>query len=341
VQINYKWLDAARGLSAFAVFVPHTLVYLWGGPVYFITGPLATYAVMVFFALSGFFIAQSIKSNITHNGRFNFVAYLIARVARIYPPLLGSIVLLILLQGGLMMLGRTALPYADRPEFVLSLAEIGNTLLMRDYIALNGPLWSLIIEFKLYILAMAVAMVFFGFSLAARLLGALIVWLSYDVVLGSGPYAAIWLFAAAVGLCPISNSRVRSGRLLSAFARSADFSYTLYIVHFPLLLAVIAVTKGAQLRTGPLLLLTLGLALAVPLFAAIFAGYLERKDLFASWLLTLLDRGNAFHKTIRLAVFCRLPASALQRARSERVHLALVISSWRKLIALQPRSSMP
>lgn len=126
------------------------------------------YAVLTFFILSGFLIALSINRNIESHGYFEWREYLISRAARIYPALIASVVLCLLLYGALVVLGISGAGslnhYSDifpatRSEFTLSWAEIFFTLLQTyafgpgGYISVNGPLWSLSYEVGFYLAA--------------------------------------------------------------------------------------------------------------------------------------------------------------------------------------------
>jgi len=89
-------LNSFRGYAALAVFFAHfnqVFIYPFLGlnsKLVAINGIVASMAVVIFFIISGYVIAHSLKSNYARNTMNEFV---INRIARIYPPLLLAIVL--------------------------------------------------------------------------------------------------------------------------------------------------------------------------------------------------------------------------------------------------------
>jgi peptidoglycan/LPS O-acetylase OafA/YrhL len=296
-------LDVARGLSALVVLAAHSfqifLARLATTPdsrFVAINGNAARQAVLVFFVLSGFLITKSIIANIERNGYFDPFDYLSSRVARIYPPFLFALTVSMLvvfvvhqfdLPGGVRPLGEEPLRVRDHLEFTVS--ELWHALLMQSGMTIiDGPLWTLYIEVKLYFIAMSVALVACGRKALHKMIGVLLALAGLYAIRGDyncGLFAVAWLVgsaatvrnpshtrlpaliaAALIGLAlvfgPFSGSNVMdsspnkvlqilcclvyahflliSNRLEldypDAVRRTGDFSYTLYVVHAPILL---------------------------------------------------------------------------------------------------------
>jgi len=94
-------LDSLRGFAALIVLVGHTNQVLIDPISSLITplcGLLAQSGVMLFFALSGWLIGKSIACNILrYDGLFDFRAYIFDRFIRIFPTLVASLLLLVIL----------------------------------------------------------------------------------------------------------------------------------------------------------------------------------------------------------------------------------------------------
>lgn len=106
-------LDFIRAVSAFVVLLAHVQQILISSTwmpfslsgrsdiVPFIYSQVGAIGVMVFFVLSGFLIAYSIANNLTKNKfeRFSAKKYFKSRLRRLYPPLIFSQVLVLLVFG--------------------------------------------------------------------------------------------------------------------------------------------------------------------------------------------------------------------------------------------------
>jgi peptidoglycan/LPS O-acetylase OafA/YrhL len=95
-------MDGLRGTSALIVAFVHSfqifvLPYfgLYGFP-HLLTSWLATYAIVTFFIVSGFMICLSVSNHSDENG-FKTLKFFKARVLRIYPPLLASLFLCVMI----------------------------------------------------------------------------------------------------------------------------------------------------------------------------------------------------------------------------------------------------
>lgn len=260
-------LDAARGISALVVLAVHVWTVILQPTMPTWTVDLAklagVYAVGVFFALSGHAIGGSIRN------RFEWKAYAMARFKRIYPPLLGSIPVCLACWAIVHMLG---LPGSVEPllgterEWVqIRPTDIPRALLMANgMLEINGPLWSLYIECQIYLVAMLVAMRR-PWSVAIAIAFSAVMALRSDKFL---LYGAVWLAAALA-----SRITITKAPLPDWITRPADYSYSLYITHFPVLLVCASVAQlYPDARNG----IALAAMLALPAFAAAFAAVFER-----------------------------------------------------------------
>ncbi len=359
-----------RGLASIVVLLAHVVETLLqrllgsGNTVVLIAGNLARHAVLVFFLLSGYLITQSIVSNVGRNGRFDVGEYLSARIARIYPPLIGAILIVLaawcivhaLSLPGTLRYGLPGDVFAARSAYTVTAWDIPRTLLMQNgMLQADGPLWSLYVEFHLYLIAMFVALalsgrkrrisvgvalllfgfwarldssfVFFGLvwalgavamlakrrlvtsgmvnrttliscPLAGCLIGAAFFaprlldienpnpWIAYSVQLAcSLVYADLMFFR--------DRFAARPHRIL---VQTGHFSYSLYVIHFPLLLLVLSFTQNWSGSS-----LTRSLVVALPSAVAItFA---------ASWFARFFEDQRHFKPVIKSALSLVLPAA--------------------------------
>lgn len=297
-------LDTVRALSAIVVCVSHLIQIFWlpvaglGTVLHLTNSVISECAVIVFFILSGYLISLSIQSNIDRNRRFFLFPYAVSRLLRIYPPLFCAVVISLLVY---VILRETSLPgvnspmkldtdlYAARDILTLTSEEWFTALTMRSgLLVINGALWSLYIEIKLYVAAGAVALLLAGSQawLFRAVIAGLLLYALNLAGLASDPvfvlYGAWWclgalfffqqklLLRAAMFAVPsavllvlivyFSNRSIylETPRFVvlwllsffmffrwkfgnSALANVASYSYTLYLVHFPLLLLAYAV----------------------------------------------------------------------------------------------------
>lgn len=353
---NIKRLDSFRGLAAIAVLLDH-LCATFIMPFFGNTGALniamnllGGWAVIIFFILSGYLITYSILYNTSTNGCFRWTDYLISRIARIYPPLICSLVLcaiifLIAKSFNLHGMQGFRLPsdlYVIRDKFEFSFKEIFTSLLMRGgMLDLNGPLWSLYVEVKTYLLAMFVATFLAGGGGKAgkvvSIMGIIFVLSDLNHFFA---YVAIWIlgggfamilqghimtrtflkplyagaivitlfcaiinpdlimpanistgagFAASIALSIIVagfmfDSQIGAG-VISKFSATAKYSYTLYIVHFPLLLFAFSLTHeflSTNFHYGYLAGICALTFIAIIWIAQLLARYFENKPYFES-----------------------------------------------------------
>lgn len=171
---KFLWLDLLRGTTAFAVFIGHvrTLYFVEYANIiptksaqifYFFTG-FGHQAVIIFFVLSGFFIAKTIQNSIAAK-RFRFKDYFINRVIRLETVLIPALVLGFCFDSlGLKFLpdlesyaGKIiSLPFASPVGKLTFETFLGNIFFVQNILTYtfgsNAPLWSLANEFWYYVL---------------------------------------------------------------------------------------------------------------------------------------------------------------------------------------------
>lgn len=360
-----RQLDAARGGAALTVTLCHLLEFFWA-PHLGVTGPIAhwvatvsQHAVLVFFLLSGFLISRNIQRNMARNGCFVPSDYWLGRLARIYPPLLATLLLcglIHLLISQLGLPGSPAQPLAsigrgmvvDRVLALTPEQFVRALLLLHASPPLNIPLWSLFVEIKLYLIAGLLATTLAGRGIwrgPALLLAAGVAWsgfdlqgrlfLAYVVVWGSGAGLALladarwrWRITALISglsLLVLIGMAIRDATLLSflyaeghgprelivplvlglsglalalpvfalrwpaglvaPLAWLAPFSYSVYLINWPLMALVLSLTQGwMALDVGRAGLVSAASLLAVLLAARQMAQWTEKPARFQSWL---------------------------------------------------------
>jgi peptidoglycan/LPS O-acetylase OafA/YrhL len=209
-RAHNEHLDAARGLASIAVFSAHIgQIFLFrviglDHPVSLALRFLGFHSVVVFFLLSGHLIRKSITSNIKRNGEFNATEYFTARIIRIYPPLIGSILICCIVWciiHGFGLSGAETYRYSGdlytaREAYTLHLDEIAIALTMRPaMLQVNGPLWSLFIEFQIYILAFAAA-VWAQRNQILKVIGGILALLAASYLTDHIPLVVVWIIGA-------------------------------------------------------------------------------------------------------------------------------------------------
>ena len=239
---HLKWFDAGRGIAAIVVLLDHSFYVLVSrqGPIVLALGVGAEYAVYLFFFMSGFLIALSIRNNILKAGRFNLLGYAIARASRIYPPLIGAILIIVICGMIIRVGGLPDLHLPDREQFTFNNSEIFNSLTMRSgLLGVNGSLWSLYIEGQIYIVIGGISAIIFSRHIIPVIAGILAAYVGYRLAAHTpyfAFYAAIWLAGAAASFLPLIKIFDALPKPPEWLTATGDFSYSLYVIHFPLLL---------------------------------------------------------------------------------------------------------
>lgn len=296
-------LDGVRAVSAVVVFLSHIIQVIWlplvglGSLVHVVNSYLSETAVILFFVLSGYLISLSIHRNVERRGAFDALEYLRSRLLRIYPPLVGAVLVsaavwvtlnVFDLPGAKSPLRAASDLFAAREVVSLTSTDVYRALTMRGgMLDINGPLWSLYIEVRLYVAAGAAAIAFKYLSARTwKLPFAVLSFAFVSVLVGYNQpefliYAAWWLLGAlfffwrrfgynsfalagglilsavivAVSRTPIVLELARVVLVVclsflmftcwqgapKLLVRIGGFSYTLYLFHFPLLLAAYSV----------------------------------------------------------------------------------------------------
>jgi peptidoglycan/LPS O-acetylase OafA/YrhL len=360
-----------RGLAAIVVLLCHLVqIFLQrllgsNSVAVLVAGNLARHAVLVFFLLSGYLITQSIVANLERNGRLDCVEYLASRIARIYPPLVGTILVVLAvwmaihvfdLPGGRRPYGLPGDLYAVREAYIVGYKDVILALLMQNgLLEADGPLWSLYMEFHLYLIAMFVAMMVggrrralwsvvaalllvrwvriepsFAFFTAVWALGASVMLtksqlirpvgarftksIIYTVVatlLGmawlaprslSIDYPNQWVaYAVQIGFCLVYADLMflRENWLArppNALVKTGGMSYSLYVLHAPLLLFILSITQtwvGMSFAHA----VTVAVVAVVPVIAA------------AAWFARFFEDQRRFKPYIKAVLKAILPAT--------------------------------
>jgi peptidoglycan/LPS O-acetylase OafA/YrhL len=370
-------LDLLRALAAILVMVGHVRGLFFVDfaqvaekslavrAIYFATA-LGHEAVMVFFVLSGYFIAGNVLRALARSG-WNWPWYLVRRITRLHIVLLPALLAGLALDHlGLSLFG-TAGPYgaveAYRAIVPVPVAErldiptfLGNAFYLQEILTptlgSNGPLWSLSFEFWYYLAFPCLALAAVGRGGAGRRFAWLacavailaftgpvialyfVIWLAGVVVLAlpgragksvwrsrldivcaallllgmlalsvqgthgrvladfSVAFAVALLIAALAGMPDRSTGRGIAPRA-AALARLgrwlAGFSYTLYLVHLPVLVFLqawlVSMGGGRWQPDLPHLAAGAGIALAMIAYAAVFGAFTEaRTETARRWL---------------------------------------------------------
>lgn len=300
---HVRSLDALRGVLSVFVVAAHAwqiFSYPYTGDTWanLVFGFPARAAVLWFFCLSGYVIAMSIHGNIRRNGTFDPKDYAMSRILRIAPPFLGVVALTTLFS---MLLtyadaSNVTMMSAARPAFMADPVGQITALLTLTVLGdltgklVNGPVWSLVYEIQLYVIAALVSLAWiwkrphrtavigilvvyivllgipgirlrfltyltFGLGVAAYVFRGIsqrnLVWgLSATIPVAAllGYWASFhsmtkldsaipWLFFQVATSAVFALLVIAASRASFSFQVS-NYSYTLYILHFPLFLFI-------------------------------------------------------------------------------------------------------
>lgn len=157
---------------------------------------MGSYAVLMFFVLSGFLIAHSIQQNVSHQKNYSFSTYLRDRFFRIYPPFLATLVLVFVLD--IIAFQTNGDFYSLKQYFInffinaFQLQEFPPATFLNEHYMIelfrfrimgtDVPLWTISIEWWLY--------VFYGF-------------LVFNIIRNPKPKVWQWLLLFALALSPL------------------------------------------------------------------------------------------------------------------------------------------
>lgn len=355
--VRFDNLAGVRGLAAAIVLISHVVqIHLLrfvglNTPLHHISSVSSEYAVVVFFILSGYLITHSLESNVKRNGRLRLWLFTAARIARLYPPFLYAIgiSLTIFLTMDLFNLpGRNSplrLPgdlYAAREIVHLSLGEIKNALLMlQGMLEINGPLWSLYIEAKIYVLYACALGLLLGKRNLVQMLLLIAVFLfvakaGIELNPGFAAYAAVWLIGALsyyiwnnprnwrsrILLCSglitccialeswhaLQDKGVPGSVILNIMISSvigwllfklrirvpvgrtlANCSYSLYVIHFPVLLLAQSILIATGNKSGWVAIAVAAASILAASGFALIGGAIEaKKSIIQNMILSLV-----------------------------------------------------
>jgi peptidoglycan/LPS O-acetylase OafA/YrhL len=278
---HLAWFDAARGVASIIVLLDHAYYIFMNRPdaVSAVLSTAAKWAVYVFFLMSGFLITLSIRKNIERNSRFDVFKYATSRVLRIYPPLIGAIAVIAAVVFIINSAGLPSINLAGRESLNFDHGDIWTALEMRrGFGATNGSLWSLYIEGQIYLIVGGVAALLWSRNLVASLGGIVALWagtkLASDIDFFLF-YAGIWTLGAA--MCLVFEKRFRiSLTPPRCMTTAGGFSYSLYVVHFPLLLLAASLSGRTGIVGVPLIAAMVVSVVAVIAFAHVFSLVFER-----------------------------------------------------------------
>ena len=253
---------------------------------------------MVFFVMSGFLIGVSIQNNKSRNGYFAMTDYAISRFRRIYPPLVLSLIIILLMafvapyvfESGAQRFATASDEFIKGrgifywPSQIFSVLTFTNGLLPQGT-PFNTPLWSLPFEAWYYVLAallftkkpfylvLAFMLAYaisganikfiagLGLSLvdikgkvhtvAACILTAITSWFSFahgaKFIASGGDYTMfnMWfgLAFASFTYLFILCMNIR----INIIPSSSKYSYTLYIIHYPIIMFMIGIFESRVL----------------------------------------------------------------------------------------------
>ncbi len=362
------WLNVLRGIAIIFVIYGHAQ-QIFINPYWFphYPGPdrsipwlmysyIASFGLMMFFSMSGCLIYHSSMRNIRQFGYFSKKEYVLARIIRLYPPLLLSVAVLILVYFALDWLGYHSKEdfttgdeiYVARHTLAIDWSNIGSALVFLNTLApgyqspmLNGPLWSLAHEFWFYVfglffiwlgvrskiaalvLLLAVSMYsyqsheFWFYGLMVWLVSFVMTHLEYGVnqrvstvvaILGSLTFLGVWgwfiynhtnswyeyrhYYVAGIAfsfMMPLilrffRNRPFEPGRLSRGTVFVSHFSYTLYLIHFPLFIFIFVVTNLLVTSWVERMAIVIASILACGWFAWYAAKHVENKQFMKAFV---------------------------------------------------------
>ncbi len=249
---GWDQLTTARLILASLVAVAHS-IGIFGHPFGLVSddamilfGHVAKFSVLAFFLISGLVIGRSlIKRSVL--GDWMLPHFMMARFLRIYPPLLFSVALCAVLDVTLRYLGLNHYTgpatnlVRDSFSYLDSWQDIKSSLLSFGFRggltgSSNGPLWSLTLEMQAYVFVGLAAQIIVARSVSLKVVSAVALVYALRVRgldgLNGYHFACFGCFAAGAGL---SFLPLRFPKLLPVV--TLDFSYSLYILHFPIILS--------------------------------------------------------------------------------------------------------
>ena len=316
-----------------------------------------SFAVIAFFILSGYVIGLSLKHHVLQD---SLTLFMVNRIARIFPPLLFSLLLVIFvyaaviifklhgyasfsLSGDLYVTSKVSLGVENLISSALLIQNVFPNILfcnsgcenLAAQVRINGPLWSLGFEFWFYVVVYIAALaltrkrmyilLFFPLVISIynyenyRFLYLFLIWISAFIfswvpfkklyaliIFGSVFGTKLYMSGNLLFLKPSSDYvfymhqaiflslvyLIFSGLLGNKYISQVGlyfsrFSYTLYVVHFPILLLSFSLLHefihDKNIYSAFSLMLVISFLVIV--FSDSIAKTLENKSLYSNWLL--------------------------------------------------------
>lgn len=196
-------IDNWRGVLALLVLFSHSVQLLCSNLMskewMICLGPIAHVSVLLFFFFSGFVIFSSLEQRfeIKINRTVVFFDYIHARFLRIYPPLIGVLLIIIIFKIYIKF------NYSKLPEeFMFSIEDIikYSVMIKVSLGKINAPLWTLILEWWLYILGFLIYCILTSKTFQKIIFGFLIIIISTFITFKINDhfltYFLIWILGA-------------------------------------------------------------------------------------------------------------------------------------------------
>jgi peptidoglycan/LPS O-acetylase OafA/YrhL len=284
---GWKQLDTLRLILALVVAVGH-LVGIFARPFGVVSESTndalslaSEVAVGIFFLTSGLVIGRSLISKSPCGDRL-FLVYIERRLSRIYPPLLFSVALtasMALLLRSVNLdhyVGSAQTVVRDSFSYLENIGDIEKALLTFGFRggltgSSNGPLWSLALEMQAYVVVGLLAQAlysrktwiktacFIGVAIAIRARGT-------DMP-NELSLICFGLFALGVLLNLLKPTFPRILPVIPV-----DFSYSLYILHFPIMLFIFFLTCQGEFPPVAKVYLLMFTSLTAAVAISIFSG---------------------------------------------------------------------
>jgi peptidoglycan/LPS O-acetylase OafA/YrhL len=180
-------------------------------------------AVLAFFFLSGILVGGPAISA-ARADRFNALDYTGRRAARIVPPLLLAVVVAVAIE--------------PAPIGQIAANLVGLNGILTDTLAANRPLWSIAYEIWFYIATAGVAL----YATRREAVGVLIIAAAATAFTILNPFFLAIFGAGALLARAAARAARKVNHILAPIARpaawAADRSYSLYLFHYPVLVAL-------------------------------------------------------------------------------------------------------
>ncbi|QQR35218.1 acyltransferase [Devosia oryziradicis] len=202
------FLDALRGLSALAVLIGHAFSMLPWHPALGVKYPIQSYAVAVFFILSGFLIGRNTMSR---SATYSLSEYLIDRFARIFLAFVPALIFVAVADHFVTAIyGQIANATNTDATFAANLLMLQHTPFDRYFDWLprfqpygtGRPFWTIAVEWWLYVL-FGIAFFASRTSVRERMVALVLVAPAASVVLYFTAWESIawvWISSAALGI---------------------------------------------------------------------------------------------------------------------------------------------